>query len=103
MLLTIITYSWSLLGPAAGLGLCFFVSNMHRYKHIYPGIEIHKIRHANLSHYFIHIVPVSVSLMLLWINLKGYYIGIRLPFSPDDGQGNAVVLAPLQVAAKIQV
>ena len=103
MLSTIVTYSWSLLGLAGGLGLFFFSSNLHRYKRIYPGIEIYKIRHAILSRYFIHAVPVAISLILLWINLKGYYIGIRLPFSPNDGQGNAVVLTFLKVAAKIQV
>lgn len=59
-----------------------------------------------LSRCWIHLLPLTVSLILLWLNIKGFYIPNTL--SQDSAtditdQSNSVVLALIQVAAKVQV
>ena len=54
-----------------------------------------------LSRCSIHLLPVAVSIYLITLNLKGYYIGQHLPWSQND-YGDSVALAFIQIAAKIQ-
>ena len=56
-----------------------------------------------LSRCCIHILPLAVSLFLISINLKGFYIGQHLLGTHSNSQTDSVVLALIQVAAKIQV
>ena len=49
----------------------------------------------------IHLLPVAVSIYLITLNLKGYYIGQHLPWSKTT-YGDSVALAFIQIAAKIQ-
>ena len=49
----------------------------------------------------IHVLPVAVSIYLITLNLRGYYVGQHLPWS-EDNYGDSVALAFIQVAAKIQ-
>lgn len=58
------------------------------------------------SRCLIHILPVTVSLVLLRLNLGGFYIGhgfAQQSSSDLTDQGNDVKLALIQVAAKVQV
>ena len=49
----------------------------------------------------VHLLPVTVSIYLITLNLKGHYVGQHLPWSKND-YGDSVALAFFQVAAKIQ-
>ncbi|KAL6714558.1 hypothetical protein ACLMJK_007983 [Lecanora helva] len=49
----------------------------------------------------LHLLPVTVSIYLITLNLKGHYVGRHLPWSKDD-YGDSVALAFIQIAAKIQ-
>lgn len=48
----------------------------------------------------VHIVPAAVSLFLVIMNIKGYFVGASLQGEDD---GDSLKFAALQVAAKIQV
>lgn len=51
----------------------------------------------------IHVPPGTVSLCLIFINLKGYYIGEHLGGANGNDHGDSIALAFIQIAAKIQV
>ena len=51
----------------------------------------------------IHILPATVALYLIAVNLSGYYIGGHLVKSDHDGSNDGIVLAFIQGFAKIQV
>ena len=58
------------------------------------------------SEFCADILPVTVSLVLLRLNLGGYYIGHGFSQQSNGDltdQGNDVKLALIQVAAKVQV
>ncbi|KAL8835860.1 MAG: hypothetical protein Q9170_003154 [Blastenia crenularia] len=63
-------------------------------------IPVTKSRRTFLSHSSIHLVPAIVALYLIIINLSGRYIGRHLV---GDGNSDGIVLALIQVAAKIQI
>ena len=55
-----------------------------------------------ISHCWIHLLPVGVTISLLWLNLRGCYIGRHMQvrgYLVDDN----VAFALIQVAAKVQV
>lgn len=54
------------------------------------------------SRCLVHIAPLAVSMLLLWLNIRGLCIGIRLWPSSTD-RGDYVALAFIQVAVKVQV
>ena len=56
-----------------------------------------------LGRCFIHIIPLTISLFLIVINLRGYYIGQHLLGISSSNKADSVVLALIQVAAKHQV
>ena len=58
------------------------------------------------SRCWIHLLPLTVSLVLIWLNLKGFYIAQTFSqYSIGDltDQSNSVTLALIQIAAKVQV
>lgn len=58
------------------------------------------------SRCWIHLLPLTVSLVLIWLNLKGFYIPHTFSqYSTGDltDQSNSVTLALIQIAAKVQV
>lgn len=57
------------------------------------------------SRCWIHLLPLTVSLALFWLNLKGFYITDTFSQHPTgdlSDQSNSVKLALIQVAAKVQ-
>ena len=56
-----------------------------------------------LSRCCIHVHPLTVGLFLIIINLRGYYIGEHLLGASSSNRADSVVLALIQVAAKLQV
>lgn len=58
-------------------------------------------RRAAASRCLIHFLPIAVSMALLQLNVGGFYMGEQLPPSSDE-QGDNVILAFVQVAAKTQ-
>lgn len=59
-----------------------------------------------ISRCWIHLLPLTVSFILFWLNLKGFYI--TESFSQSEtafltDQSNSVKLTLIQVAAKVQV
>ena len=56
-----------------------------------------------LSRCLIHILPLTVGLFLIVINLKGFYIGQHLLRTHGSNDADSVGLALIQVAAKVQV
>ena len=48
----------------------------------------------------VHIIPVSLSIVLIIINIRGVYIG---PSLGNDDRSTTYTLAALQFAAKVQV
>ena len=56
-----------------------------------------------LTRCLIHIVPAAVGLYLITINLSGRYIGEHLGNGDSIKNNDGVILAFIQVAAKIQV
>ena len=55
-----------------------------------------------LGYTFIHIPPATVTLYLIVINLSGHYIGEHLG-NTNHGASDGIILALIQVFAKIQV
>ncbi|KAL2822272.1 hypothetical protein BDW59DRAFT_149635 [Aspergillus cavernicola] len=92
-------YHWAtrrsrLLLRAIGLGILAIVHGDES-----PKILVYKSRRAVLFRSAVHILPACVSLILITLNLHGYFIGRELQgySGTDDGK-----LGALQVAAKIQ-
>lgn len=86
----------------AGLGLIAFLI----YSRLYSGKEPTKriVRRSfwvAFSRCLIHLLPVTVTISLLWLNLKGHYIGLHLR-NNKDVYNDDVALALIQVAAKVQ-
>ena len=55
------------------------------------------------SRCWVHILPVSISIFLIQLNLKGSYLGQHLRGPTSSDQEDSIALAFIQVAAKILV
>ena len=66
-------------------------------------VPITASRWKALGYDSIHILPATVALYLMVVNLSGYYIGEHLVKNDLDGLYDGIVLAIIQVFAKIQV
>jgi hypothetical protein len=80
---------------AVGLGILAIVRGDEP-----PKVLVSKSRRAVVFRSAVHVLPACVSLILIALNLHGYFIGRELQgySGTDDGK-----LGALQVAAKIQV
>lgn len=67
------------------------------------GIPVKKSGWLFLICFYIHIPPLAVSLFLVWMNVRGYYIGNHLAAADHIQIQDVISLALIQVAAKIQV
>ena len=56
-----------------------------------------------LGYASIHIPPATVALYLIIINLSGHYIGEHLGNADNDGSSDGIILAFIQIFAKVQV
>lgn len=66
-------------------------------------IPVINARRHLLGYHLIHAVPTSVALYLISINLRGYYIGAHLGSGSSSDANDSVILAFIQVFAKIHV
>lgn len=81
---------------AVGLGI--FTKLVHRPEP--PKLLIRKSRRVALARSAVHILPATISIILIYINLSGRFIGSEL----EGPQGkDSLKMALLQVAAKLQV
>ena len=55
------------------------------------------------SRCWVHFLPVSISIFLIQFNLRGYYFGKHLRGSTSNDRADSIILAVIQVAAKILV
>ena len=55
------------------------------------------------SRCWVHILPVSISIFLIQLNLRGHYVGEHLRGPTSDSKDDSVTLAFIQVAAKALV
>jgi hypothetical protein len=93
-------YNWAtrrfrLFLRAVGLGILAIIRGDEP-----PKVLVYKSRRAVIFRSAVHVLPACVSLILITLNLHGYFIGRELQgySGTDDGK-----LGALQVAAKIQV
>lgn len=78
------------------LGLSLFYAEATKCQEEYPKVALWKGRRSRL---LLHFIPVAASIVLLWFNLHGYYIGEEMAglTGHDVAKENA-----LQFAAKLQ-
>lgn len=55
------------------------------------------------SRCWVHILPISISIFLIQLNIRGYYLGQHLRGPKSNDQEDSVALAFIQVAAKVFV
>ena len=53
------------------------------------------------SRCWVHVFPVSISIFLIQLNIRGHYIGQHLRGHTSNDQEDSIALAFIQVAAKI--
>lgn len=89
--------------------LCYGAANLLNFvfwcepAHEAGGIPVKKSGWFFLICFYIHIPPLAVSIFLVWLNLRGYYIGKNLAAAGRIQIQDVISLTLVQVAAKIQV
>ncbi|KAJ5279744.1 hypothetical protein N7478_005116 [Penicillium angulare] len=90
------TTRWEAVLRAFGLGIIY--TTIKGQKEEYPKVAVWRSRSVALSKLFIHFIPFSAVIFLVWINIYGYWLGSEVP--GIEGY-NSAKLGALQFATKL--